>query len=572
MSSLLEILGRGLEGSIGEVLSRFYWAPSTRTMEQLKADCAAHGDWPDVHLQLGLAQLREMQVDDAIASISAACRRKPDYVAARIALASAWADKGDAARAMDQLKIANQTHPGAAEVLFALGFCCEKLLRPYDAAEYYRDALSARDSFAPARERLAAVALAIGRLDEAIGQYQALIEQEPQETHLHTALAHLYFRNKQYSEAVREFETAIAMEPANWSLVDDAVEALVRDGQVREAIERLRTLLDEQNTFADLHVRIADLYSQAGDDDLASRHYAQALDIQPNYLEAAVKLGTHHLVYGRWEEAAESFGQAAELNDGLLVNYVGMGVARTRQGQKSEAAKCFELASAIEPNSTMLLAEMARLQLKAAVADECTRAFVAGSRMPAAQVELDNDHLLGRQVQRHAEEVAAHPQFADLRYRYGVLLRAEGRLGEAMEQFARAVQLSPAYVQAIIKLGITQQELGMSEQAVATFQQALEIKPQYVDLHYRLGLLYTDRREFEAAAKEMEKAAAAQEAQKAASGDVERTAAGAPGNGQVRAGLALALQNMGLMDRAAAAWHELWRMQHTREAETKHNS
>ncbi len=35
---------------------------------------------------------------------------------------------------------------------------------------------------------------------------------------------------------------------------------------------------------------------------------------------------------------------------------------------------------------------------------------------------LQSDDLLQLQLERHAEEVAAHPGHADLRYRYGVLL------------------------------------------------------------------------------------------------------------------------------------------------------
>ena len=42
--------------------------------------------------------------------------------------------------------------------------------------------------------------------------------------------------------------------------------------------------------------------------------------------------------------------------------------------------------------------------------------------------------------------------------------------------------------------------------------------------------------------------------------EMEAAAAGAPDNTQVRAALALSLQNMGLMDRAAATWRSLWRM------------
>jgi Flp pilus assembly protein TadD len=136
-----------------------------------------------------------------------------------------------------------------------------------------------------------------------------------------------------------------------------------------------------------------------------------------------------------------------------------------------------------------------------------------------------------------------HGNHADIRYHYGVLLRAENRTGEAMEQFAKAVEINPTYVQAMIKLGICQQEVGRVDEAIETFNSALELEPEYVDLHYRLGLLYTDRHLFNQAVSHMEIAAG-----------------GAPHNEQIRASLALALQNMGLMDRAAATWRSFWKM------------
>jgi tetratricopeptide (TPR) repeat protein len=209
-------------------------------------------------------------------------------------------------------------------------------------------------------------------------------------------------------------------------------------------------------------------------------------------------------------------------------------------GRREDAINSFELASAVEPNSTLLLAEMSKLQLKADLAAEIDKGLDLPPEAAPPDIALDHDDLLHKQIERHQECLQAHPQYADVRYRYGVLLRAEGRGAEAMEQFAKAAEINPSYVQAVIRLGVTQQELGMVDEAVATFKRALEIQPKYVDLHYRLGLLYTDRREFDQAVQHMEAAAAA-----------------APATGEIRAGLALALQNMGLMDRAATVWRSL---------------
>ena len=544
MSYLLELLGKGLDSDVGDILDRHFWCPQATNIERLKAECSEHPECPDLHLQLGLAQLRAVQLAEAIGYLKQACRHKPDYLAARLALAAALDSKGAPAAALEHLEVANQYHGGEPEILFAIGFCHERLLHPRKAAEYYRDVVALEGTFTPARERLAAVCVVTNDLDGAIRQYECLRDGEPSKTWIRLALGHLYYRAGRYHEAIEEYETTIAMEPENWSLVDDEVEVLVADGRIREAIERLNVLVEQQGQFPDLHVRLADLYSQVGDDKVAAKHYRRALELQPNYLEATVKLGTHHLICGRWDQASEAFHQASELNDKVLLSYVGLGVAQVAAGKTDQAMNSFDLAASVEPNTSLLLTEMARLQLKAAVADEFLKDFhEPQTEESLPDISLDNDDLLQTQIHRHAAEVSRRPNHADVRYRYGVLLRAEDRIAEAMEQFQNAVEINPTYVQALIKLGICRQELGMVEEAIETFEQVLNIHPQYVDMHYRLGLLYTDRKQFDQAVRHME--AASQ---------------GAGNNAQIRANLALSLQNMGLMDRAAAAWRSLREM------------
>jgi tetratricopeptide (TPR) repeat protein len=118
-----------------------------------------------------------------------------------------------------------------------------------------------------------------------------------------------------------------------------------------------------------------------------------------------------------------------------------------------------------------------------------------------------------------------------------------GRLEEAREQFQIAGQDRPPYAISIIKLGITLQETGDIQGAIDAFRRAMDIPQELIEQHYRLGLLYTDRRRFEEAVREME---------------ITEEEEGEPI--EVRASLALSLQHMGLMDRAAAAWRSLTRM------------
>jgi tetratricopeptide (TPR) repeat protein len=153
---------------------------------------------------------------------------------------------------------------------------------------------------------------------------------------------------------------------------------------------------------------------------------------------------------------------------------------------------------------------------------------------------MDNDCLLARQISAHEAEAGRHPGQADLLYRYGVLLRSQGRFAESAQQFAAAVEASPAFVKAVIKLGMSEQDLGRVEEAVATFRRAFDMQAEHTDMHYRLGLLYTNRKQFGEAVNH-----------------ISQTCEGAKSERQIRAELAMSLQNMGLMDRTAATWRSL---------------
>ena len=543
MSYLLEILGRGLDREVPELLDRYYWSPQTRNLEDLQAEVALQLDNAELQGQCGVACLHAGRYDEAIEHLQRACKSDDQCVQTRLALAATYESMGRTTEALAELMIANDMSPGMSPVLFSMGFCSERLHDVSGAVGYYRQAIGADPMMIQARQRLAAAAIAREDYAEAIEQYEYLRGFYPEDARIVSSLGHLYFKAGNTDGSISAFETAIAMDPENWSLMDDEVEVLMADGRYQEAIERLNELIDAQPAFPDLVVRLGDVYAGIGYDDRAMASYERAVRMQPDYIEAIIKMGTQHLLQGRWHQAAEAFGDACDLNDGVMANYVGRGVAQLAADDREGALESFDLAGSIEPNSTLLLSEMSRLTLKAAIAEEHYEGLEQIDPSEKSDIELDNDDLLDRQLTVHAEQVALHPEYADLHYRYGVLLRSQGRLGEALAEFKQAVEINGSYVQARIKLGITHQELGQEDEAIEAFTEVLAIEPHYVDVHYRLGLLHTNRRQFQEAVAHMEQAAAGQ-----------------PDNRDVRAGLALALQNMGLMDRSVATWRSLWRM------------
>ena len=89
----------------------------------------------------------------------------------------------------------------------------------------------------------------------------------------------------------------------------------------------------------------------------------------------------------------------------------------------------------------------------------------------------------------------------------------------------------------LIKLGQDVKYVGRVDDAIRFFQRATSLQPEYVDVHYQLGLLFAQRNRFETALEHFEVAAGRR-----------------PDNVAFQANLALALQNLGLIDRARASW------------------
>ncbi len=551
MSFLLEILGRGLIGNLRDALASKF--PSLDEMSDMNSDRLrvmldenTHND--EVRAALGVCLLYEGDCLKAQPLFEEILSRDDESVPALLGLACIHDEMGRSAKALDLLNQARLIDILDPIILFCVGFCCEKLQQTWQAIDAYRASLRVCPDLKNTHERLAAIFLDQEQFESAIYHYEQLIALEPENMALYISLANLRLKVGQPEDAIRLYETAIAMDPDNWELQDDLVSAYEQAGLIPEAIEKLRQLIDEQPDFADHHLRMGDLLSKAGGDLQALGEYEQALKIQPGYLEAMVKLGTANLRLGHYEPAAQWFAKAVEANDQLLSACVGLGVAQLQAGRHKEGLASFELASKIEPNSSLLFSETARMQLKSAVAEQIEKHLGQGLTPNTSSFGPDwAAHLVDTQIERHQQAIREQPDHADLYYRLGLLFRNRGRLKEAIESFQRAVEINPAYEKALVKLGLALQEAGQTDDAVAAFQRAIDVDPGQIHAHYQLGLLFTEKHLFELAVEHFRKAQ-----------DSLFT------HPDVQANIGLALQNVGLLDRAEASWRTTCELHATR--------
>ncbi|MCG8408733.1 MAG: tetratricopeptide repeat protein [Phycisphaerales bacterium] len=537
MSYLLEILGRGLIAHMSGAFSGELGVAPEESLEALEQAAEQNPDDIPTLIRLGGQYLRHQEPVAARQVFLDILAEDKNNYAARLGLACVFDELNQIDVALEQLRIAQKTEPANPAILFCLGHCQERLGREEPAMDYYRDSLSLCPTLRNAHERLAAIYLKNDETDLAIHHYIKLCDLDPHQTDLHITLASLLLKSGDCEGAIQRYEHALSLDPENWTAHNDIVSAYEEAGLIREAIEHLHKMIDSEADFADTRLRLGDLYARLGDDVSAMTHYHRALEICPDYLEANVKLGTQHLRAGRYSDAARSFSSSLEINDRLLSAYVGIGVAQHAKGCTDQAMASFDMARNIEPNSTLLFSEVARMQLKAAASAESDSYLMGSEKTGTLEDSTPATDLISRQIQRLRQSIKSNPNHADLHYRLGLLLKNRGQIEDAIEAFRQAVQINPCYMKALIKLGLALKEVDQTEEAVEVFKQATEIQPEYVDLHYQLGLLFIQRYQFEIAVEHFEYAVQ-----------------GNPENIGFQANLALALQNMGLIDRANASW------------------
>jgi tetratricopeptide (TPR) repeat protein len=172
-----------------------------------------------------------------------------------------------------------------------------------------------------------------GKLNEALAEFQAVVQLDPRSVEGHFRLGNVYFQQGQLDEAAAEFQKTLDLDSKN---VD--------------ARSNLGAVYYQQNAF-----------------DKAAAEFKQAISLQPNDADIHYNLGAAYVQQYSYEAGITEFNEALRLNPELTRAYYGLGNAYKLQGKTQEAIQALEkflsLSSApdeadMRPHAEALLAEL----------------------------------------------------------------------------------------------------------------------------------------------------------------------------------------------------------------------
>src|SRR5271157_2585106 len=260
-----------------------------------------------------------------------------------------------------------------AVVVLAAAACAGSVLLTWVQAGYWRDsrtlfqhAVDVTEGNYQAHHNLGVAFADEGRFPEAIKQYQAALQIEPNAANVQTDYGNALAKSGRIPEAIEHYEAALRVLPDSPITHNDLANALAATpGRVPEAIAEYQTALRLKPDYEEARKNLAQVQSNAAEmqysmgvdlarsqkPEAAIPHFEEALRLKPDYVDAHNNLGVVLADAGRVPEAISHFEAALRIDPNSADAHVNLGIALSGiPGRMPEAIRHFEAALRIKPD------------------------------------------------------------------------------------------------------------------------------------------------------------------------------------------------------------------------------
>mgnify|MGYP001115794305 CR=1 FL=1 len=198
--------------------------------------------------------------------------------------------------------------------------------REFDQAEQLLvRVLSNSDRFADVQNMMGVIHHDRGRLTAARECFERALELNPRYTEAALNLVVTYNDLKLYEEAQKIYKDMVDLTrgPQNVepfargkiaNLHAEVAQAYLDAGLLSESAQELRKAIDLCPHFADLRLRLANVYRQWGEPVAARLELEEAVKARPGYIPTRIALGVVLLILGHTEEAIEQWQEVVTLD------------------------------------------------------------------------------------------------------------------------------------------------------------------------------------------------------------------------------------------------------------------
>ncbi len=217
-----------------------------------------------------------------------------------------------------------------------------------EAAGLYQTILEQEPDHAEAAHLLGLVSYRAGRLDEALALIRQAIASDSSQPTYHFNLGVVSQKKGALEQAERAYRQAIALHPRYVDALSNLGNLLRDLGRFAEAEDGYRRALALSEGSPDLHNNLGVALKELSRVEEAQRSYEQALRLKPDHVEARNNLGLLWMEAGRLDEARVCFEQAKRIDASNWKSHYNLGLVSVWQGLGDEAARHLEASARLK--------------------------------------------------------------------------------------------------------------------------------------------------------------------------------------------------------------------------------
>lgn len=158
------------------------------------------------------------------------------------------------------------------------------------AIDQFNAAIACDPSFENGHYSLGVAYLGLGRLEEAAFAFKQTIALRFDHADAHSNLGYIFAKQERLDEAVREYNTAIIIFPQSEKSHNNLGNIYNKQGNSSYAINEYLTALRIKPDFAEAHYNLGNTYADLGRIEEAKSEYRTVLALKPDFIEARRKL------------------------------------------------------------------------------------------------------------------------------------------------------------------------------------------------------------------------------------------------------------------------------------------
>jgi tetratricopeptide (TPR) repeat protein len=259
------------------------------------------------------------------------------------------------------LRTTIRRNPDGPMAYYNLGLVYFQQGRLDEAITQYQKVLQINPVETDALNNLGSAFLQQGRLDEAVAHYRKALTINPDSAETHYNLGNALFQQGRTDEAMAHYQKALSINPDDAMAHYNLGNALLQQGRLGEAMAQYQQTLAINPDYAEAHNNLGNVLIQQGRAEEAIVHFQKALAIKPDYADAQNNLGSALLQQGRLEEAIAHYQKALSINPDDADFHHHLGNALIQQGRTAEALSQYQKTLAIRPDDADVLNKLAWL-------------------------------------------------------------------------------------------------------------------------------------------------------------------------------------------------------------------